>query len=414
MNALLAACLCMPAFLMAVFSLSSLAVGLIATSTVAMLATLLLNVNRSPRIDKPYLVFMVAAVLSILLSHFLVQQPISSKQASSLAGLLVLAVSASTLLHYYFSRSARVVSRGLKWLYLFLVAIGVINIALPIKIGPYADSFRPVFPFLEPSHFALVYAQIASLALPFFKKPGRFLVVITSFLLAIGLPNATMLIVAFLLLLVTASFRFLLFSFLIIAPAIRFVMTATSDLFVYFTDRLSSSGAENLSRLVYIQGWESLGSAVTVSNGIGIGFQNLGNEPPGPATAILARLMDDHTLNRADGGFLFAKLGGEFGAVGIMTALSLLALAIWSFFRLRRELRHTLNAETALALIPLCSTYIFIIEILVRGVGYFSPSLIVAIYFIPLSVRVLRNKASIRRAPGKPDRELVKLKTELG
>lgn len=414
MNALLAVWLCLPSFLMAVFSLSSLAVGLIVTSTVAMLATLLLNFNHRLRIDTLYLVFLAAAALSVLLSHFLVQQPFSSKQGSSLAGLLVLAVGSSTMLHYYFSRGAKNISRGMKWVYFLLVAIGLINVALPIRIGPYADLFRPVFPFLEPSHYALVYAQIASLTLPFFKKLGRFMVVMISFLLALSFPNTTMLVIALLLLLVTASFRFLFFTALIIAPATLSVTTSTPDLFAYFTDRLSSAGTENLSRLVYIQGWESLNSAIAISNGIGIGFQNLGNEPPGQATAILARLLGDLTLNRADGGFLFAKLGGEFGVVGIIISLSLLVLSIWSLFRLRRELPYKLDSESALALIPLCSTYIVIVEILIRGVGYFSPSLILAIYFIPLTVRVLRNKVTIKRAPRKSDRRLAKLKAQLG
>lgn len=392
MNFLLVVWLCMPSFLMVVFSLPSLALGLLATSVVTMLSTLLLNLNRRLRFEKLYLAFLAAAVVSILLSHYLAQQPFSSKQGSSLAGLVVLAFGASTFMHYYFSRGAISISTGVKRTYLFLVAIGLISIVLPIRVGPYSLLNQPVFPFIEPSHYTLAYAQIASISLPFLKRNGRLLLVLTSFLLALSLPNTTMLAIAFLLLLVTASVRLLLLMPMTLVPVIMFITTSAPDVLIYFTDRLTSDGAANLSRVVYIQGWESLVSAISTTNGLGIGFQNLGNEPPGEATAIISTLTNDSTLNRADGGFLFAKIGGEFGVIGVIAALSLLVLAILSGIRLRRELKSRLNTENALALIPLCSTYIVIVEMLIRGVSYFSPTFLIVIYFMPKALHILRNK----------------------
>lgn len=394
MNYLLAVWLCMPSFLMAAFSLPSLAIGLIATSIATMFSTLL-NLNCRLRIDKFYLAFLAAATISVFLSHYLAQQPLTSKQGSSLAGLVVLAFGASTVLRYYFTRDANRISQELKRTYLFFLAIGLIAILFPIRVGPYATLASPVFPFLEPSHYSLAYAQIASLTLPLLKPNRRLLLLLASFVLAFFLPSMTILVIALFLLLVTASVRWLLSVAITMVPVTLFITTSAPDILIYFTDRLMGGDAVNLSRVAYIQGWESLISAISTTNGLGIGFQNLGNEPSGEATAIISTLTNDSTLNREDGGFLFAKIGGEFGLVGVITALSLLVLAILSGIKLRRELKFRLSTKDALALIPLSSTYIVIVEMLIRGVGYFSSSFILAIYFAPKALHILRNKPTM-------------------
>lgn len=392
MSYLLAIWLCMPSFLMVVFSFSSLAAGLIATSFLAFLLTLLSNLKRSIRIGRSYLVILVTAVISVLLSRYLVQQPLSHKQVLAMVGLAVLAFAAPTLLHHYFSRNVRDVSRELRWTFFAFVVIGLVGVFWPIRLGPFAALNHPIFPFSEPSHFALAYGQVAALALFFFRRKGRLLVVTTSFLLAVGLPNTTMLMVALLLLFVTASFRFLMIFPLVAGAVIGLLLNSSPDSLAYFSDRLASG--ENLSHLVYMQGWESLISANLETNGIGIGFQNLGNEAPGVATEIIRTLTNEIDLNREDGGFLLAKIVGEFGLLGLVATLFLLALAIWSGIRMRHELKFRLNTKRAIVLIPLGSVFISTVEILVRGVGYFSPTFILTIYFIIPAVRVLTGTAS--------------------
>jgi hypothetical protein len=403
MNYLLAVWLFMPSLLMVVFSLPSLAIGLIATSIVAMFSTLLLNLKRRVQLARPYLSILAVAVISIVVSHYAANQPFTQKQGLAIVGIAVLAFAAPTVLHYYFSRQASCVSRELKWTYLIFVVIGLIGVASPIRVGPFLGLNHPVFPFSEPSHYALAYAPIASFALVFMKQRDRWLIVATSFFLAMGLPNVTMLAVAVLLLLITVSVQMLLFLTLALATVTAYVLSYYPDSLAYFTDRLVGGETENLSRLVYIQGWESLILANSVTNGIGIGFQNLGNEPPGAATGIIRALTNEIDLNRLDGGFLFAKMGGEFGVLGIVAGLSLLILAILSGTRIRRELKSRLKISDAIAIIPLCSSYMLVVELVIRGVGYFSPTFIIAIYFMPMTMRILRRKTN-GLAPIKPAR----------
>ena len=398
MNYLLAAWLCLPSFLMVVLSLPSLAIGLIFTSFAAMLSSLLLNLKRRVHLGKPYLVILTVAAISVFVSHFIGQQPLSQKQGLAMAGLLVLAFSASTLLHHYFSREAGCVSRGLKGAYFFLVVIGLIGVMWPVRVGPFTPLNHPVFPFAEPSHFTLAYAQVASLLLPFLKRRGRLAIVLISFFLAFGFPSATMLVVALLLSLVTIPLRWLFILAISVVPVIWFITASAPEAFVYFTDRLANTDEGNLSRLMYIQGWENLISAISTTSGAGVSFQNLGNEPAGVSTELIRALTGGVDLNRADGGFLFAKIGGEFGVLGVFVALTLIVMSIWSGVRVRRELKADLSAERALAILPLFPIYIFIVEILIRGVGYFSPTFLLTLYFIPQAMRLLLNKRSRRAA----------------
>lgn len=377
---------------MVVLSLPSLAIGLIFTSLAAMVWALLLRLNRKVQIAKPYLLILMAVVVSVVVSHYAVQQPFTQKQGLAIIGLAVLVFASQTVLHYYFSRQPGAISKELKWTYVIFVLIGIIGVVSPIRVGAFSGLNHPVFPFSEPSHYTLAYAQIASFVLPFIKQRGRMMVLAISFFLALGLPNVTMLAVAFLLLLITVSIRMFFFFILALFFAASYFLSIYPENFAYFTDRLINSDAENLSRLVYIQGWESLISANSVSNGIGIGFQNLGNEPPGVATEIIRVLTNEIDLNRLDGGFLFAKVGGEFGVVGIIVGLFLLSLSIFSGIRIRRELKSKLNINDAISIIPLCSTYMFLIELMVRGVGYFSPTLVLTVYFIHKAMRMLRTK----------------------
>lgn len=391
MSYLLILWFCLPSLLMAMASLPSLAIGLLVTSIVGAVPTLLADLSRRIKVGWLYPMILAAVALSVLMAHYVTQQPFSSKQGSSVLALVVLGFIAPTLFHYYFLRKGGSISRELRRTYLVFLAIGLFGVMWPVRGGPYGVLAHPVFPFLEPSHYGLAYAQVAAITLPFLRRGQRMLVVLMSFTLAFGFPNVTMLVTAFLLLVVTAPVWLVLLLLAMSVPVWVLVTTVAPDAAVYFLDRISGSG-ENLSRLVYMQGWESLMSANLVTSGVGIGFQNLGNEPPGAASMIISGLTGDSSLNRADGGFLVAKIGGEFGIVGIIASLSLVLLSILSGKKMRAALKRNLDTETARAVMPFCSVYIFLVELLVRGVGYFSPSLILVGYFLPKTVLALRNK----------------------
>ncbi|MFT3906193.1 MAG: hypothetical protein QM718_07820 [Steroidobacteraceae bacterium] len=387
MIALLALWFFVPSLLMVGFSLSSMAAGIIAVACAVVAATV--SVGAGQRIGRVYPLLLGVAVLSVVVSVHWVGQPLAAKQLISIAAFVILAIGATTLFHAFFSQGYEEIGVQLKRLYLLLLLIGFVGVVYPLRIGAYAKLNHPVVPFSEPSHFALAYSQVAVMLLPFLRRSRQYLVILASLVLAITFPNTTMLVVAVMLMAVVAPLWLIGSSIAIAIPVVAWLLVAAPEWSSYFSDRISTDNNDNLSRLVYLQGWESLVLANSSTGGLGIGFQNLGNEPEGVASELISKLLNAE-LNRADGGFMLAKIGGEFGCFGIALSALLLLLATRAGLRLRKCIRLGFSKGDVLELLPLGSLYMFIVELMVRGMGYFSPSFILVLYFLPSVLPAMR------------------------
>jgi len=133
------------------------------------------------------------------------------------------------------------------------------------------------------------------------------------------------------------------------------------------------SETENISSLVYVQGWQDAWFNLQRSHGLGLGLNMMGcgTLPDVWARSLLA--LGGIELNSEDGSFLFAKIVSEAGVSGIMFYL----LAIWWWIQQERKVRRLgQNAirfalETQLALI-----FCFIVSSFIRGSGYFEGGLL--------------------------------------
>ena len=155
---------------------------------------------------------------------------------------------------------------------------------------------------------------------------------------------------------------------------IVFAFFLQTDL-TYFTERINFSGeGNNLSNLVYVQGWQMIGEAWSRSGGLGIGMQQLGIAGTEvPASLIIYSLRHGEDMNLLDGSFLFAKLGADFGVFGFIIAALFLISALRSVVFLRKEASLTGPPESSPFLILAhCSIAAFPIELFVRSGGYFT------------------------------------------
>jgi hypothetical protein len=380
----------LPSFLMVLLTLSSLAASLLLTAVLLGLGCLVSSNPahaglQSIKIRGTYLVLLMLAGVSAICANLFFNQPLSAKQGFSFFALLILFVFSHIIFTQFFSAPAAELEKNIRFSYKVLLGLGVLGIVLPFRIGPYAELNYPVFPFSEPSHFALAYLQVTAMMMPISGRRARYAIIAASGLLAVGFPNTTLLIAALLLLLLVASTLELIVASALLVPIVLSLSQISDTLASYFSERLTSDGSENISRLVYIQGWEAIYSALSTTSGWGIGFQNLGNEPPGAATYALSLLVPDE-LNRADGSFLLAKTGGEFGFVGLFLCAATIIFSFWMGYRVRRALKNKKSTAQGFLLIPACSSYVLIVEMLIRGPGYFSPSLLLAMYLMPLAV----------------------------
>lgn len=242
---------------------------------------------------------------------------------------------------------------------------------------------KPIFPFNEPSHFALFF-------LPFiyFKTlsgKNALLHLSIGLFLAILLQNMTLLIgVALLLLLVYRSKAILPLAGLFFL----YIGYLNSDL-TYFTERTELSlDSNNLSVLVFLQGWELAINGLIKSYGFGIGFQQLGIvKVPSEATYKINVLLG-REANITDAGLTAAKIIAELGVFGILMILIYLKKFIYLALRISNYKDNRL--------IFICSIYLsFIIELFVRGIGYFNPTIVLVFMTIFLFTR-LDNENNLR------------------
>jgi hypothetical protein len=115
-----------------------------------------------------------------------------------------------------------------------------------------------------------------------------------------------------------------------------------------------------------------IGEAMQRTNYLGLGFQQLGVQGTEVAASeIIRALKDGDDMNLLDGGFVFAKLGADFGVLGVLAAIAYCAIAVRSLLTLRSVAFRRTRLHSAVILSH-ASVLTFGIEMFVRGAGYFS------------------------------------------
>lgn len=288
----------------------------------------------------------------------------------SLVPVTVLLMGSMAMAQRLVSAAPDALDRSMRRCALALVVVAVLG-GLGVA-PPTGQSFvKPMFPYSEPSHFALVFAPLLIYNATTTGGWRRLLWLGTGITLALWIENLTLVFAVTLATCMTLRVPMLLMFVSLLAA-----LTTQLDL-AYFTSRLLvSEDSDNLSVLVFIQGWELLADALNRSGGWGIGFQQMGlvwRDSPA-ADAIYAIVQDN--LNVLDGGLTLVKLGGELGVFGLAVSGLLIALAVSSTMRLRwlaLGLQST-TSPVAADVFARCVVVGFSIELLVRGLGYFTPT----------------------------------------
>lgn len=388
MTSMLLIFILLPSFLMVSLSLPSLATGIIISSCIILFTQL--TKKSETTITKSYLLAFAISGLWIFANPISIENSVHAKQVLSLSAILICGFAVTSI----FKSRQNNLGHTINTLFWILLAIGSIGAFDLFRPGKYQLLNRPLPPFSEPSHFAIAFIPIACSFALLSSRKLRLFTCLACFALAISLPNLTLLAGTVLISMIALSTRQAII-FLATTCIIGITLfSIDSSPLEYFINRTSTSEDENISRLVYIQGWESMISAVQFSKGFGIGFQNLGIEPPGQATLLLHNLTGSE-LNRSDGSFLAAKLVGEFGVIGVAAVIYAATLSIRSGFLLRKHVNRRFDQASDIT--ALCFTYTLLLELFVRGTGYFSPTLFITLFFAPTAINSLKRKASEKR-----------------
>jgi len=241
---------------------------------------------------------------------------------------------------------------------------GILGVAPPTAV----PMSKPMFPFTEPSHFALAFVPL--LMYRCVRSVGwlRLLYLVGGLVAALLLENLTLVVGC--ILIAVVSLR----PFALLATLSALAFAAPLADLTYYLDRLDLSEAtQNLSSLAYLQGWQLIGESWTNSHGWGIGFQQLGVRGTNVAASDLIQTIIDGPLNLLDGSFTLAKLVSEFGFVGFALALVYVLVAARSALALRHGVG---DPATTFAH---CSLVAYSVELGIRGGGYFTANVVLLV-----------------------------------
>lgn len=310
------------------------------------------------------------------------------KALSSLASLVIVVLAGCALGRTLLVCNPRRLHRALMVCFVALCVVAVLpKVGLPIADWLNGSFTKPLFPFTEPSHFSLVFLPFLMYVCATSTGRRKVAMVALGFGIAMLVENLTMIVGCVLISTVTLRPRLFVFA------AITLAVVATQLDLSYYQARLDvTDGAlERLSPLVYIQGWELIDDSLGRSFGWGIGFQQLGlHEFDSDAAELIYKILGEYA-NTFDGGFTLAKLISEFGLVGIVALGFYGTKVARSFVDLRRQPAPT--AETFAKAVILC----FLVELLVRGVGYFTGTTILLVASLWLLAALRPRSARHRR-----------------
>jgi hypothetical protein len=376
---------CLPSFVMIQFNQSSLALGTAIGQSIILFFLLFsknltkLNLN---------LINIFTVCISFIFLHsiitFLITHAFNLERFIGSIFIFSIIFFTSIILNKYFNNKNYIFNQIFITIFYVLFSFGIISIVFNITILPsYKNLNKGVFPFFEPSHFIL---SLAPFLFYYYSSDvnriSKICVFFISIILLLYLSNLTMLLIFTTSTLLLFKKKRHTFIFILFIPFLFFIIQNLE----YYSSRLNTSSDDNLSTLVWLQGWENAFINFTETYGFGVGFQQFGiNGLKGNATEAIAYLRASEgntTLNQLDGGTLGAKIFGEFGFFGLILIYFLTSLSLKSFFKLRR-MTNTNNLH--LKTFSLCVFSVFIFELFVRSMSYISNNvvlLIVALIYI--------------------------------
>lgn len=376
-----------PQFLFVFLKLSSLAYGLLISCFLLFLINL--KFIFKIKLKKEWVLYSLFLLLYIVILYFDFNNNSNDKKLIlSLVAFSFLIFSSLLFSESLIQLSFPQIKRTFFIFLLLLILIGWVAVFFKFSYFGYQDRYKPVFPFSEESHYALIVGGISCAYASISNKKTRWFIFANISLQALLFPNLTLLVfcVFFAFLFFLRSFPALLMgAILCISAMVFFDIFISDDIIRYFESRLIlSSESKNLTALVYLQGWQDAYISFLNSFGFGLGFQKLGSQEAGPIGERIFELHGEY-FNREDGGFLAAKIISELGFIGIILVLIYIYIFLKFTYKSKLLYRKKSSRDVFFYTLIIC----FFVELFLRGYGYFSPGIIVLI----CSVRNLRKNA---------------------
>ncbi len=317
------------------------------------------------------------ACLLLLLAHLVVTAQFRAVDVGRfggsmllLAGVLLLAAHAGPFL---FDRLRLSSLQRLFGLFMVCATLSLLGLRPPAGNA----TSKPVFPFSEASHFGLALCPLVlSLCVLSPKTSHRLGYLGGALAVALLLQNFTLLAGLMLVAAVCLPMRWLIPMAMLVAVGIAAALSLDAAALLYYSERLNfGEESENLTALVVIQGWQSIGDAWASTSGWGLGLQQLGvGGPTAEISELIFVLHGGEYLNVFDGGFLLAKLASELGVFGAALASLFTLTALRCAWRLRKIASAAAQKMPPGWVFAHAVVVMYVLEIFVRSAGYLTGS----------------------------------------
>jgi hypothetical protein len=132
--------------------------------------------------------------------------------------------------------------------------------------------------------------------------------------------------------------------------------------------------SDNLSTLVFLQGWQRAALNIYETGGLGVGFQQFGFVGSLGAVANRIGQLVGTSINLYDGGSTGSKLIAELGAAGVALIALYLRLVMRGVRVIRRAQRVPIEQRDMGQIFVYSLILAYTSELFLRGTGYLSSS----------------------------------------
>lgn len=371
----------LPSLFFVVLQASSLAFGLV----VAAVLSVVINYKNTYLREMPRRATLVAAVVvvGLILQSLYLYVAADSQKPLTVVFLPILLVGVYFFGRRFVEQTPEELDATVFAFLLLTIVLGWLGYFGVSKIGGYVSYAKAVAPFSEESHFALslgLFAVAYSGICSFQKYVFIFLNLAA---LSILFPSLTLLTFVVLVFVVGFARAFPGYFFIsggVIATVLFIVVSAVVGQVEYFSDRLTFEDTDNMTTLVWLQGWDLAVNNFISTYGVGLGFQMLGQD--GTQLSDISYRTKDIAggfKNLDDGGFVAAKVVAELGVIGLALSVLYVLFVGWFLIYLADKnrvlaFRRSRREHSSLKVMYLGTlVFGFVVEFFFRGYGYFSP-----------------------------------------
>jgi hypothetical protein len=386
--------LLLPSFLLVGLSLASMSVGIVSAIVFIFLLIMLSWESIKFRVNTIRLAFIPISIVTIVSLFFLLHDNIAKPVLSILPILLMFFIASEVSKKIYQQNIdlVRIVGPTM----IILSALGLAGV---LGYQPTCCNFetlgKPIFPFSEPSHYALSFGPLA-VGFAFYSNITKVFVVALLFAaLGLAISNLTLIVFSTIIFL-SSTLRLKRIYFILLIPILILltlgVILILIELSPHFAERLDVGADYNKTTLFYLRGFELAYLNFIDTYGLGLGFQMLGSEFTSTGEYHDLIILLDSRSVETDSGFLAAKIIAEFGFLGVISVMAYIYVILWAILRANTIHRVLINVKDIGKHRSATKKLFFMgvivglsVEMFLRSYGYFSPGvflLLVAILYL--------------------------------